>query len=88
LSRKALAPTIACIPIRPATTMLNLILDRLSRLLPQADTTEAVHAWTNEDSNWHSSSFELARGLEVIEHRGLPPGLFADTLPAFIPPRA
>jgi len=68
--------------------MLNLILDRLSRLLPRAEAPEAPHAWINEDSNWHSSSFELARGLEVIEHRALPAALFADTLPAFHPPRA
>jgi len=68
--------------------MLNLIFDRLSRFLPQADATEPAHAWINEDSNWHSSSFELARGLEVIEHRGLPAALFADTMPAFHPPGA
>ena len=69
--------------------MLNLILDRLIRFLPpQADATEAAHAWINEDSSWHSSSFELARGLEVIEHRGLSAAVFADTMPSFHPPRA
>ena len=69
--------------------MLNLILDRLIRFLPpQADATEAAHAWINEDSSWHNSSFELARGLEVIEHRGPSAMVFADTLPSFHPPRA
>jgi hypothetical protein len=68
--------------------MLHLILNSLSRLLPQADDSPATHAWLNEDSNWHSSSFELARGLDVIEHRGAQPAGFADTLPAFHPPRA
>jgi hypothetical protein len=88
LSRRIAAPTIGGMPIRQTAIMLNLILDRLSRLLPQAEASEAAHAWINEDSSWHSSSFELARGLEVIEHRGLPAGLFADTMPAFHPPRA
>jgi hypothetical protein len=68
--------------------MLDLIRIGLSRLLPQARTNESAHPWTNEDSSWHSSSFELARGLEVIEHGGMPPTVFADTMPAFHPPRA
>ena len=68
--------------------MVHLILNSLSRLLPQSDSGQAAHPWINEDSNWHSSSFELARGLEVIEHRGLPTAVFADTMPAFHPPRA
>ena len=75
-------------PIRRTATMLNLLLTGLSRLLPQGGPAEAPHAWINEDSSWHSSSFELARGLEVIEHRGLPAAVFADTMPAFHPPRA
>ena len=68
--------------------MLHLILNRLSRLLPQSDASQSAHPWINEDSNWHSSSFELARGLEVIEHRGQATSVFADTMPAFHPPRA
>ncbi len=75
-------------PISTTATMLNLILNGLTRLLPQPAPQGASHAWVNEDSNWHSSSFELARGLEVIEHRGPPLTVFADTLPAFHPPRA
>jgi len=68
--------------------MLNLIRDSLTRLLPQSGAPEAVHAWINEDSNWHNSSFELARGLEVIEHRGSLPAVFADTTPALPLPKA
>ena len=68
--------------------MLNLIRNHLFRFLPQATASGPVHHWVNEDSNWHSSSFELARGLEVIEHRGVPPSVFADTMPAFHPSRA
>jgi len=68
--------------------MLELIRNSLARLLPQTSDVEAPHPWSNEDSSWHSSSFELARGLEVIEHRGASPTLFADTLPGFHPPRA
>ena len=78
----------AGMPTRRTATMLDLILDRLSRFLPQAGSAEAPHPWSNEDSSWHSSSFELARGLEVIEHRGMPHSVFADTMPAFHPPRA
>ena len=73
---------------RTTATMLNLILTTITRLLPQGAAAEPAHPWINEDSSWHSSSFELARGLEVIEHRGLAPTLFADTMPAFHPPRA
>ena len=75
-------------PITTAATMLNLILNSLTRLLPQPAPHGARHGWVNEDSNWHSSSFELARGLEVIELRGPPHSVFADTMPAFHPPKA
>ena len=71
------------IPIHHLHAMLNLILTRLTRWLPQNGDNAMPHAWTNEDSSWHHSSFELARGLEVIEYRGAPPTVFADTLPAF-----
>ena len=71
------------IPICHHRTMLNLILTRLTRWLPQGGDNAMPHAWTNEDSCWHHSSFELARGLEVIEYRGAPPTVFADTMPAF-----
>jgi hypothetical protein len=68
--------------------MLNLILTSLTRLLPQSSPAPVPHPWINEDSGWHSSSHELARGLEVIEHLAPPPSVFADTLPAFQPARA
>ena len=77
----------AAMPTRK-TAMLDLILGRLTRLLPQPTPGASAHAWTNEDYSWHSSSFELARGLEVIEHPGAPGAVFADTMPAFHPPRA
>lgn len=84
----AAAPKIRSMSLRTTATMLNLILTSLTRLLPQGPAAEPVHPWSNEDSSWHSSSFELARGLEVIEHRSLSPALFADTMPAFHPPKA
>jgi hypothetical protein len=68
--------------------MLNLIYAGLARLLPQSGPTQVPHPWINEDSGWHSSSYELARGLEVIEHLNPPTAVFADTLPAFQPARA
>jgi hypothetical protein len=73
---------------RTTATMLDLIRFSLARLLPQPGPIEVPHPWITEDSSWHNSSFELARGLEVIEHRGVPPTVFADTMPAFHPPRA
>jgi len=67
--------------------MLNLILNSLTRLLPHASVAEDSPPWSGEDSSWHSSSFELARGLEVIELRDPPPTVFADTMPAcHLPP--
>ena len=82
------ASKIAFMPIRHKATMFKLILNGLTRLLPQSGSEQATHPWINEDSNWHSSSFELARGLEVIEHRGALMSVFADTLPAFQRPEA
>jgi len=72
----------------PSTTMLNLILSGLGRRLPQAPEPASIHACFNEDSSWHRSSFELAHGLEVIEHRGQQPPMSGDTMPAHDPPRA
>jgi len=59
--------------------MFNLLLNSLSRFLPHEDVSEGARAWSNEDTGWHSSSFELAQGLEVIELRD---PLFADTMPS------
>lgn len=70
-------------PTRPLPIMLNRILIALSRRWQRAGTTLPVQPWINDDFSWHSSSFELARGLEVIEHRGDAPSVFVDTLPAF-----
>ncbi len=63
--------------------MLNRILLALHRRWPRAAAQAAVHPWSNEDFSWHSSSFELARGLEVIEHRDAALSVFVDTMPAF-----
>lgn len=63
--------------------MLNRILLALNRRWPRDDTQAPAHPWSNEDVSWYSSSFELARGLEVIEYRDATPAVFADTLPAF-----
>jgi len=59
--------------------------------MPQPGDELVLHAWTNEDSNWHGSSLDLARGLEVTEvsasirgvgDRPRTPAVFLDTLPA------
>jgi len=68
--------------------MLELIVNRLARMLPQPPGRAAVQPWFNEDSSWHSSSFDLARGLLVIEHRGVSPAVFVDTMPDFHRPEA
>jgi hypothetical protein len=62
--------------------MFNTVVDRLASWLPGSQPDAAPHPWRVEDSSWHTSSFELQQGLEVIELHGIPP-TFADTLPAF-----
>ncbi len=44
---------------------------------------ESVQPWVYQDHSWHNSSFELAKGLEVIEYRGPCPALWADMASAF-----
>jgi len=53
------------------------------QLLPQSGASDATDAPIDEDHSWHASSFELARGLDVIEHCDLAPALFADNRPSF-----
>jgi hypothetical protein len=64
---------------------IHSVVDRLSRLLPSVETDRAPCGWCEFDSNWYTSSFELAQGLEVIEHQDASPP-FADTMPAFQSP--
>lgn len=65
--------------------MIPTLIRRLHRWMPQPSEELPLHAWTNEDSNWHVSSLDLARGLEVTEVSGdrpRTPAVFHDTLPA------
>jgi hypothetical protein len=68
------------------TSLIEQLLRGVGWLLPQGQSAERRTAWLDSDASWRSSSFELAQGLQVIEHfdRGL--GTFADTLPAFHEP--
>ena len=68
-------------PTPQAATMLHMIVNRLARLLPQPPCREPAQPWFNGHSSWHSSSFELARGLVVIEHAGASAVAIVDTLP-------
>lgn len=69
-------------------TMINHLL-RLAHWLPgEPPRDEVLPSVHDDDSTWHGSSFELARGLDVIEHRGLPSSLFADAGPAVHLPEA
>lgn len=68
--------------------MLHLIATHINRWLPQTGPLEDAPAWIREDSSWHNSSFELARGLDVFELAGPVTAGFADTLPAFHPPKS
>ena len=63
--------------------MLQQILLALNRRWPRTSSPPTVAPWNHEDFSWHSSSFELARGLEVIECRDATGAVFFDTLPAF-----
>jgi hypothetical protein len=69
--------------------MINHLLNRLSHWLPgEPPRDEVLPSLHDDDSNWHGSSFELARGLDVIEHPWAPLSLFADNGPAAHPPEA
>ncbi len=73
--------------------MFHFALRRLSRLMPLVDTPPPPREeWVDTDSSCHNSSYELASGLQVIEHfgaGGATSPAFADTMPAFQhPPRA
>jgi hypothetical protein len=71
-------------PSMPRPAFLEQLL---SRLLPPTEHAERRTAWLDSDSSWRASSFELARGLRVIEHyTDRAPATFADTLPAFHEP--
>ena len=74
--------------IRKTTAMLNLIYNGLARLLPETTPARPDDAWVREASSCYDSSFDLARGLEVIEHRGAAIAVFCDTQPAYHWPRA
>jgi len=88
LSGEALLPMMAAIPTRKNATMLNLIRHGLARLLPRTRPEPPPQAWVIEDSSWHGSSFELARGLVVIEHAGPRAAAVAGSPPALHPPAA
>jgi hypothetical protein len=72
----------------PPATMFRHIRIGFARALPQPDSAEPRIAWSNEDSSWHHSSFELARGLEVIEHCEVTPAVFVDSAATFDPRKA
>jgi hypothetical protein len=60
----------------------------LRRLLPPAEPVERHTSWLDSDASWRASSFDLAQGLQVIEHFAPDRAVatFADTLPAFHEP--
>ena len=63
--------------------MLNQFLASLAHFLPRTPAAPCVLPWINEDSNWHNSSYELSRGLVVIEDPSAQLVGFDETLPAF-----
>ena len=68
--------------------MFTQVLASLSRLIPRSPEIVVAMPGDEREHGWHTSSWELAQGLEVIEIAaadGQPP-LFADTLPAWYPP--
>jgi hypothetical protein len=67
-------------------TLLEQLLRGVGWLLPQDASSERRTAWLDSDASWRASSFELAQGLQVIEHFDRGPATFADTLPAFHEP--
>lgn len=68
--------------------MFSQFLASLSRLIARSPQIVVATPDSECERGWHTSSWELAHGLEVIEITaadGKPP-LFADTLPAWYPP--
>lgn len=70
--------------------MFSQVLTSLSRLIPRSPQIVVTQPDGERDSSWHNSSHELAQGLQVTEvdweaDDVLP--VFADTLPAWYPPR-
>lgn len=59
--------------------MIKRILLALNRRWPPVSAGPPALLGCNEDFSWHGSSFELARGLVVIEHCEAPPALSVDT---------
>jgi hypothetical protein len=70
-----------------ATALLGHALRSVLRWRPRIVPMPAAEPhWADTDSSWHASSFELAQGVDVIEHFE-PVPVFADTLPALrLPP--
>jgi hypothetical protein len=68
--------------------MLSQVLSTLNRLVPRDNVREADHAEERIESSWHTSSYELANGLDVIEIVVDKPPVFCDTMPAWYPPPA
>ena len=66
--------------------MLNIVVAGLSRLLPRPPEREAVEPSLGTDCGWFESSFDLLRGLDVVEFDSAAQ-VFAKTLPAVHAPR-
>jgi hypothetical protein len=69
--------------------MFSRAVLQLARWMPRSEPPAVRESWAESDASWHSSSFELSRGLVVTEvfdeWRAAP--AFADTLPAFHEPQ-
>jgi hypothetical protein len=68
--------------------MFSQVLASLSRLIPRSPQIVVATSDSEHESGWHTSSWELAQGLQVIEITAADdkPSFFADTLPAWYPP--
>jgi hypothetical protein len=62
--------------------MLNHIVQSVTRFLPGNEPMRDTIEWVDSDRSWHSSSYELSHGLNVVELFE-PATAFPDTLPAF-----
>ncbi|MDH4062611.1 MAG: hypothetical protein OEU94_17515 [Aquincola sp.] len=66
--------------------MLSQVLSTLNRLMPRDNVRDADQTEERVESSWHTSSYELASGLDVIEIVVDKPPVFCDTMPAWHPP--
>jgi hypothetical protein len=80
LSEQEALSKIGSMPRHTTTAMRLSATNRLESTMARAD-EEDPQAQIVFDSSWHTSSYELMQGLDVVEHPAAG-GTFAESIPA------